>query len=70
MTDVFTLDLKNYDMILGIQWLATLKTIVCNYEEMVLNFQFSLISLLIPINWVPRVQRLLQNDIWLGISSI
>ena len=32
-TDVFTLDLKNCDMILGIQWLAKLKTIICNYEE-------------------------------------
>ena len=38
MTDVFTLDLKNCDMILGIQWLATLKTIVCNYEEMWMAF--------------------------------
>jgi len=36
--DVFTLDLKNCDMILGIQWLATLKTIVCNYEEMWMAF--------------------------------
>ena len=25
-------------MILGIQWLATLKTIVCNYEEMWMAF--------------------------------
>jgi len=38
VTDVFTLDLKNCDMILGIQWLATLKTIVCNYEEMWMAF--------------------------------
>ena len=38
VTDVFTLDLKNCDMILGIQWLATLKTIVCNYEEMWIAF--------------------------------
>jgi hypothetical protein len=37
-TDVFTLDLKNYDMILGIQWLAKLKTIVCNYDEMWMAF--------------------------------
>jgi len=42
MTDVFTLDLKNCDMILDIKWLATLKTIVCNYEEMVLNFQLTI----------------------------
>jgi len=33
VTDVFTLDLKNCDMILGIQWLAALKTIVYNYEK-------------------------------------
>jgi hypothetical protein len=38
VTDVFTLDLKNCDMIFGIQWLATLKTIVCNYEEMWMAF--------------------------------
>jgi hypothetical protein len=38
VTDVFTLDLKNCDMIFGIQWLATLKTIVCNYEEMGMAF--------------------------------
>jgi len=37
-TNVFTLDLKNYDMILGIQWLAKLKTIVCNYDEMWMAF--------------------------------
>jgi hypothetical protein len=37
-TDVFTLDLKNCDMILGIQWLAKLKTIVCNYDEMWMTF--------------------------------
>jgi len=32
------MDLKNCDMILGIQWLATLKTIICNYEEMWMAF--------------------------------
>jgi hypothetical protein len=37
-TDVYTLDLQNCDMILGIQWLAKLKTIVCNYEEMWMTF--------------------------------
>jgi hypothetical protein len=40
VTDVFTLDFKNYDMILGIQWLATLKTIVCNYAEMWMAFRW------------------------------
>jgi hypothetical protein len=40
VTDVFTLELKNCDMILGIQWLATLKTIVCNYEEMWMAFRW------------------------------
>jgi len=35
---VYTLDLQNCDMILGIQWLAKLKTIVCNYEEMWMAF--------------------------------
>jgi hypothetical protein len=38
MTDVFTLELKNYDMILGIQWLAKLKTIVYNYDEIWMAF--------------------------------
>jgi hypothetical protein len=37
-TDVYTLDLQNCDMILGIQWLAKLKTIVCNYEEIWMAF--------------------------------
>jgi hypothetical protein len=35
-----------------------------------LNFQLSLISPLISINWVPIVRRLLQNGIWLWISLI
>jgi len=39
-TNVFTLDLKNYDMILGIQWLAKLKTIVCNYKEIWMAFMW------------------------------
>ena len=37
-TDVYTLDLQNCDMILGIQWLAKLKTIVYNYKEMWMAF--------------------------------
>jgi len=40
VTYVFTLDLKNCDMILGIQWLAKLKTIVCNYDEMWMAFMW------------------------------
>jgi len=40
VTDVFTLDLKNYDMILGIHWLATLKNIICNYAEMWMAFRW------------------------------
>ena len=39
-TDVYTLELQNCDMILGIQWLAKLKTIVCNYEEMWMAFMW------------------------------
>jgi hypothetical protein len=39
-TDVYTLDLQNCDMILGIQWLAKLTTIVCNYEEIWMAFMW------------------------------
>ena len=39
-TDVFTLDLKIYDMILGIQWQAKLKTIVYNYENRWMAFMW------------------------------
>jgi hypothetical protein len=34
MVDVFTNKLNNYDMVLGIQWLAMLDNIMFNYKEL------------------------------------
>jgi hypothetical protein len=33
MVDVFNVELNNYDMVLGIQWLAMLGDIVSNYKK-------------------------------------
>jgi hypothetical protein len=32
--DVFIMDLNNYDMVLGIQWLSMLGDILCNYKHL------------------------------------
>ena len=37
-TDVFIVDLINCDMVLGIQWLATLGNIVSNYKDLWMSF--------------------------------
>jgi hypothetical protein len=34
VVDVFVVKLTNYDMILGIQWLALLCDVSCNYKDM------------------------------------
>jgi hypothetical protein len=33
-TDVFVVELNNYDMVLGVQWLATLGKILSNYNDL------------------------------------
>lgn len=37
-TDVFVLPLDNYDMVLGIQWLAFLDDIVWNFKKLTMKF--------------------------------
>jgi hypothetical protein len=37
-TDVFIVDLINCDMVLGIQWLVTLRNIVSNYKDLWMSF--------------------------------
>lgn len=36
--DVFIMDLNNYDMVLGIQWLSMLGDILCNYKHFWMSF--------------------------------
>jgi len=38
MVDVFVIDLNNYDMILGIQWLVMLENVVSDYKELWMYF--------------------------------
>nr|TKR68966.1 hypothetical protein D5086_0000309060 [Populus alba] len=38
VTDVFVMELDACDMVLGVQWLATLGDIMCNYKSMWMNF--------------------------------
>ena len=40
VTDVFVMDLDACDMVLGVQWLATLGDIVCNYKSMWMSFDW------------------------------
>lgn len=40
VTDVFLMDLDACDMVLGVQWLATLGDIVCNYKSMWMSFDW------------------------------
>lgn len=39
-TNVFIMELKNYDMILDIQWLETLGNIVSNYKDLWMPFSW------------------------------
>ena len=38
--DVFVMELEACDMVLGVQWLATLGDIVCNYKNMWMSFEW------------------------------
>ena len=38
--DVFIMDLNNYDMVLGIQWLSLLGDILCNYKHLWMSFDW------------------------------
>ena len=38
--DVFIMDLNNYDMVLGIQWLSMLGDILCNYKHLWMSFDW------------------------------
>jgi len=38
--DVFVMELEASDMVLGVQWLATLGDIVCNYKNMWMSFEW------------------------------
>jgi hypothetical protein len=38
--DVFVMELEACDMVLGVQWLATLGDIVCNYKSMWMSFEW------------------------------
>jgi hypothetical protein len=40
VTDVFVMDLDACDMVLDVQWLATLGDIVCNYKSMWMSFDW------------------------------
>ncbi|GAV86795.1 RVP_2 domain-containing protein [Cephalotus follicularis] len=40
-TDVFLIPLENYDLILGIQWLASLGDILWNFVELRMRFQYN-----------------------------
>jgi len=40
VTDIFVMDLDACDMVLGVQWLATLGDIVCNYKSMWMSFDW------------------------------
>ena len=39
-TDVFIIALGSYDMVLGVQWLATLGSIMWNFEELTMEFSY------------------------------
>jgi len=38
--DVFIVDLINCDMVLGIQWLSTLRNIISNYKDLWMSFKW------------------------------
>ena len=38
--DVFIMDLSNYDMMLGVQWLLMLGDILCNYKHLWMSFDW------------------------------
>jgi hypothetical protein len=38
--DVFIMDLSNYDMMLGVQWLSMLGDILCNYKHLWMSFDW------------------------------
>jgi hypothetical protein len=40
VADVFIVDLLNCDMVLGIQWLATLDTVMSNYKDLWMSFKW------------------------------
>jgi hypothetical protein len=38
--DVFIMDLSNYNMVLGVQWLSMLGDILCNYKHLWMSFDW------------------------------
>jgi hypothetical protein len=39
-TDVYIIDLSNFEMVLGIQWLSMLSDILCNYKHLWMSFDW------------------------------